>query len=118
MKKVLIVDDDKDLLFGLAALLTNKGYRILTVDDGNQAPYTTMAFHPDVIILDVHMPNADGLTICESLKSNSMTSHIPILMISADAEIRDIMPNCHADAFMSKPLRLISLYQHLEEWTA
>ena len=118
MKKILIVDDDKDLLFGLKALLTNRGYSIKTIDNGLSASDTTITFNPDLIMLDVHLADADGIKICFELKNNSRTRHIPILMISADTDDREVIECCPADAFMAKPLSLISLYNKVEIMTA
>jgi DNA-binding response OmpR family regulator len=118
MKKVLIVDDDRDLLLGLKTLLSYKGYNIRTTENGSLAPKITLTFRPDIIILDVHLRDSDGCTICNSLKSDVSTSHIPILMISADAEMKEIMNGCRADGFLPKPIRLVSLFCQLENLTA
>lgn len=118
MKKILIVDDDKDLLFGLKALLTNRGYTIKTIEDGRSASDTTLKFNPDLILLDVHLADTDGIEICYELKNNSRTRHIPILMISADSEDKEVIESCPADAFMAKPLSLISLYKKVDSLTA
>jgi two-component system, OmpR family, phosphate regulon response regulator PhoB len=118
MKKILIVDDDRDLLYGLNALLTNRGYSIKTIADGLSASDTTLNFNPDLIMLDVHLADSDGIKICFELKNNSRTSHIPILMISADSEDKEVIECCPADGFMAKPLSLISLYKKVESMTA
>ena len=118
MKKILIVDDDKDLLFGLRALLTNKGYEIKTISDGDLAPKALVSFAPDLIVLDVHMGKSDGRQICLELKSNAETRHIPILMISADEEGPEISRNYRADDFIAKPLSLVSLYNKVESLIA
>ena len=117
MKRILIVDDDKDLLYGLTALLTNKGYKIKTVDDGRMASWITKDFTPDLILLDLNFPNADGKDICHRLKEDSKTRHIPILMISGDSEAKDALIDCPVDAFMAKPLNLVCLYNKLEALT-
>ena len=118
MKKILIVDDDKDLLVGLNALLTNKGYKIKTIAEGLSASDMTQNFNPDLILLDVHLADSDGIQICFELKNNSRTRHIPILMISADSEDGEVIDHCPADGFMAKPLSLLSLYKTVESMTA
>jgi DNA-binding response OmpR family regulator len=118
MKKVLIIDDDKDLLNGLKALLSNKGYNIQTVSEGASALPATRDFRPDAIILDVHMPDLGGKEICQQLKQNKATRKIPIIMISADSDERDILKNCPADEFLEKPFSLRMLYSKLEALTA
>jgi DNA-binding response OmpR family regulator len=118
MKKILIVDDDSDLLYGLNALLTNKGYKIKTLDEGSTAIPVIEEFHPDIILLDVNLPGMDGRKICRLIKHNSMTMHIPIIMISANTEREDVTEVCDADDFMGKPFSLRSLYSKIETLTA
>jgi len=118
MKKILIIDDDKDLLYGLNAILKNKGYEIKTLADGTLARGAVKNFIPDVILLDVNLAKVDGRDICKEFKHNDQTSHIPILMISADSEAGEVMNKCPADAFMAKPLSLILLYNKIESLIA
>jgi DNA-binding response OmpR family regulator len=118
MKKILIIDDDQDLLFGLTALLTNKGYKIKTISEGHNAPDEILNFYPDVILLDLHLKDTDGRLVCRELKSNSKTKNIPILMISSDTDLAKIAADCPADAIMEKPLVLITLYNQLESLIA
>ena len=117
MKKILIVDDDKDLLYNLKALLTNKGYQIKTIEDGSKALPVSEVFCPDVILMDVHIDKVDGREICKMLKHNQSTSHIPVIMISADAVKKDIIETYQADDFMEKPFSLRILYSKLESIT-
>ena len=117
MKKILIIDDDHDLLFGLTALLTNKGYNIMTLSEAQEACDAAVHFHPDVILLDLHLKDGDGRQICRELKSNNKTKSVPILMISSDVELSKIVEDCPVDALMEKPLTLISLYNKLESLT-
>jgi DNA-binding response OmpR family regulator len=117
MKKVLIIDDDLDLLYGLTALLTNKGYKIKTVSEGSEISEATIGFYPDVILLDLHLKDTDGRKVCRELKSNSKTKNIPILMISSDIDLSKKVADCPVDAMMEKPITLISLYDKLEALT-
>jgi len=118
MKKLLIIDDDKDLLKVLNALLVNKGYEIKTLSDGAKATAVVPDFRPDLIVLDVHLVNIDGRDICYQLKHNTDTKDIPILMISADTDIKEIINKCPANDFIGKPLNLASLYDKIESMTS
>ena len=118
MKKILIVDDDEDLLYGLTALLTNKGYKIKTVAEGREVPNAMLTFFPDVILLDLHLKDGDGRQLCHALKGNNRTKNIPILMISSDTQLAEIVADCPVDATMEKPITLINLYNKLESLTA
>ncbi len=118
MKRILIIDDDPDLLNGLRALLTNKGYMTKILQDGNLTVGETEFFHPDIILMDVHIGQVDGREICLQLKHNKKTKHIPVIMISADANQHEIISKYEADDFMEKPFSLRILYSKLESLTA
>jgi len=117
MKKVLIIDDDLDLLYGLTALLTNKGYKIKTISEGSEVSKATINFFPDVILLDLHLKDTDGRKLCMELKSNSKTKNIPILMISSDIDLATKVAGFPVEATMEKPITLINLYNKLEALT-
>ncbi|PWU02861.1 MAG: hypothetical protein C5B52_04445 [Bacteroidetes bacterium] len=118
MKKVLIIDDDKDFLYCLKAILKHKGYDTEVIEDGTQARKVTLNFGPDVIVLDVHLDVVDGRDVCRALKANEQTKSIPIIMISANNEKKEILEKCTPEVFMNKPINLISLYRQLETLTA
>jgi len=118
MKKVLIIDDDKDFLFCLRAILAHKGYQTKALEKGSQAMDATLSFTPDVIVLDVHLEEVDGRDVCRELKDDKNTRGIPIIMISANNEKSEVLDRCNPEVFMNKPLNLISLYRQLESLTA
>lgn len=118
MKKVLIIDDDKDFIYCLRAILKHKGYETEAIDDGSQVRKATLNFTPDVIVLDVHLDLVDGRDVCRALKANEQTKNIPIIMISANNEKKEILEKCTPEVFMNKPLNLITLYRQLEVLTA
>ena len=82
-KKILIVDDEKDLLLMLEKRLTAEGYSVLTADNGKDAITIAKAKSPDLIILDVLMPGMGGGEVAEKLKDNSRTKNIPIIFLTA-----------------------------------
>jgi len=104
MKKILIVDDDKDLLFSLSAILSKKMYKILAINDGLAALDTASRFCPDIILLDVNLMNdVDGKELCNELKKNSRTSQIPVMMMSSQVNKAEIKKSCTPDDFIEKP---------------
>jgi len=115
LKKILIVDDDKDLLFNLTAILSKKMYKILAINDGAAALDTASRFHPDVILLDVNLEDdIDGKDVCNELKKNSITSQIPIMMMSAQITKAEIKKTCHPDDFIEKPFKPNILFTKIE----
>ena len=115
MKKILIVDDDPDMLINLKASLTKKGFHILTIEDGLSAIVASTIFHPDLILLDVHLNNnLDGREICYQLKHNDKTKDICVVMTSADVSKEEVSEVCEADDFIEKPFTLINLYSKIQ----
>ncbi|NQU84522.1 MAG: PAS domain S-box protein [Mariniphaga sp.] len=109
MKKILIIDDQKDNLTTIEALLKIKlpGCKILTALSGKEGIDIANEEKPDTILLDIIMPGMDGYTVCKKLKENDLTKHIPVVMITAiktDPESRIKGLDMGADAFLSKPI--------------
>ena len=82
-KKILIVDDEKDILLMLKKRLTAGGYSVLTADNGKDAITIAKSKSPDLIILDVLMPGMDGGEVAKKLKDNFRTQNIPIIFLTA-----------------------------------
>lgn len=104
-KKILVVDDDQDILDALRFLLEYGGYEVKTTEKGEYAENLrdTNGGLPDVIILDVLLSGKDGRLICQKLKNQEDTKHIPIIMISAHPNARQSVAAVGADDFLAKP---------------
>ena len=87
--KILVVDDVPENLRLLKTLLKSEGYDVRFAPSGQFALASLSRFMPDLILLDIMMPEMDGYTVCEQLKSNPSTEHIPVIFLSALAEGRD-----------------------------
>lgn len=81
--KILVVDDEKNLLLVLQTLLTNQGYSVFTASRGKDALVMARSKHPDLIILDVMLPDMHGPKVAEELKEDINTKDIPILFLTA-----------------------------------
>ncbi|UCC95670.1 MAG: response regulator [Candidatus Omnitrophota bacterium] len=81
-KRILIVDDEKDMLDIMEAILTVGGYSVLKASSGRDAIAMADKEHPDLIILDIKMPNMDGVATTDVLKNHRATSEIPIIYLS------------------------------------
>jgi len=105
--RVLVVDDDPDMAAFLARLLSREGMSAETVADADAAFAAVAAAAPDMIVLDVMLPGADGFTVCERLKSDPASAMIPIVLVTAleDQESRVRGIRAGADDFLSKPVR-------------
>ncbi|MFA6175454.1 MAG: response regulator [Phycisphaerae bacterium] len=83
MKKILIVDDESDILLTLGKRLTVAGYSVLTADNGHDAMSLAKSNHPDLIILDIVMPGMEGDEVAGKLKENPQTKNIPVIFLTA-----------------------------------
>ena len=106
LKKVLIVDDDRGMVYSLRRLLMMESkYNIETAFDGFEAGKKFTSFHPDLIILDIHMPGMDGFQVCRNIRNDPKNKNTNILIISGidePKEIKKIM-DMGADGFLQKP---------------
>ena len=104
--KILIVDDEEKNVKLIIAILKNYGYEFETAKNGLEAIEKTKAFAPDLILLDIMMPEMDGYEACRRLKENSETQHIPVVMVTAladrDSRIRGLESG--ANDFLTKPV--------------
>src|SRR6476659_1322219 len=86
---ILVVDDTPDNLRLLSAMLTQLGYEIRRVINGPTALKTAQAAPPDLILLDIMMPEVNGYEVCQHLKASEITRDIPVIFISALDEVFD-----------------------------
>ena len=109
MPRILAIDDNQDNLVTVSALLRNvlEECDVITAESGPEGIERAKSQSPDAILLDVRMPGMDGFEVCTALRSNLQTSHIPIIMLTAertDARSRVRGLELGADAFLTKPV--------------
>jgi DNA-binding response OmpR family regulator len=104
-KRILVVDDEVRVVLVIQKRLESAGYVVITAHDGYEGLKKARAESPDLIVLDLIMPNLNGYQICAMLKRDRMYRHIPILMLSARSQERDIQDGllAGAEAYMTKP---------------
>jgi len=102
-KRVLLVDDEPDLIRGARLWLRSVGYQTCEAHDGEQAVAAAAEEHPDAIILDVRMPRKNGLAVLAELKQREDTKRIPIVMLSASLVDQQRALDAGAKFFLSKP---------------
>ena len=104
-KKILVVEDDRDISELITYNLEREGYEIACLYDGGQAIDFVKKRKPELIILDLMLPEVDGIEICRTLKSDAATKHIPIVMLTAKGEEADVVVGLQmgADDYIPKP---------------
>ena len=111
MKKILVIDDLPENVFILQDRLMQEGYEVLTAYDGHggiEKAYSTL---PDLILLDVMMPDISGFEVCKILVNDERTKHIPIILVTARAGAEDTKEGLEAGAFdyIKKPFNRVEL---------
>lgn len=104
-QKVLVVDDEEDILELVEYNLAKNGFQVTCVTSGEDAMKTARAQMPDTVVLDLMLPGTDGLEVCRALKADSKTKSIPIVMLTAKGEEQDIVAGLEmgADDYVTKP---------------
>ena len=116
---ILVVDDDRELAQFIRREL-GEWYRVDTCPDGKMALEALLKGNYDLVVSDVIMPEMDGITLLKKIKSNSLISHIPVVLLTSKAEVSDKMEGIKhgADAFLSKPFSIEELHLHIDNLIA
>jgi CheY-like chemotaxis protein len=115
-EKILVVDDDIDTLRLVGLMLQRQGYQIVAANNGHQALTMSQAEKPDIILLDVMMPDMDGYEVCRRLRANTTTATIPIIMFTAKSQVDDKVTGFEAgaDDYLTKPTQPRELFAHIK----
>lgn len=114
-EKILIVDDDVDTLRLVGLMLQRQGYQIVAANNGHQAIVMAQSENPDLILLDIMMPDMDGHEVTRRLRENPSTSAIPIIMFTAKNQIDDKVLGFEVgiDDYLTKPTQPRELFAHI-----
>ncbi len=123
-KRILVVDDESDVTDLVAYHLKSKGFQVETVNDPNGSIGAARSFVPDLVILDVMMPDLNGIQICRMLRADPKLKKVPVIFLTAKAEENDRIQGLEmgADDYICKPfstkelvLRVQSIIRRLSE---
>ncbi len=104
-RKILIVDDEPNIVISLEFLLKKEGFAVAVAGDGEEALAQVAAFDPDLLLLDVMMPKKSGFEVCEALRADPRHAGLLILMLTAKGRDTEVAKGLAigADAYMTKP---------------
>ena len=116
VEKILIIDDDVDTLKLVGMMLQKQGYKIIASANGKQGLMQAEAENPDLILLDVMLPEMDGFQVAKHLRANALTVDTPILMFTAKAQLDDKVTGFEAgaDDYLTKPTHPTELRAHVK----
>ena len=105
-KKVVIFDDDEDILSICTYVLEERGWEVHTFTNCNDVTQKVAQVVPDVILMDNRIPDAGGIEATRELKNTEKLKNIPVIYFSADSDIQSLAANAGAEAFLAKPFDL------------
>jgi DNA-binding NtrC family response regulator len=108
-KRVLILDDDLDILQICTIVLKRKGYEVSTLNNSNQIVENVRASKPDVILMDNWIPGPGGIESTRLLKSDAELQDIPVIFFSANSNVSQLAEEAKADYFLQKPFDIAEL---------
>jgi two-component system cell cycle response regulator DivK len=108
-KRVLILDDDLDILQICTIVLKKKGFDVLTLNNSNQVVEQVKAYKPDVILMDNWIPGRGGIEATRILKMGADTQDIPVIFFSANSNVTQLAQEAKADYFLQKPFDISEL---------
>ena len=116
-KSILIIDDDRDVQSILRNSLESAGYKISVAENGAEAAASLKQSKPDLIILDIFLPDTDGYELCASLRKAPATSATPILLLSGMGEVEPELrgQDCGASGYIAKPFEVAQLLDRIQK---
>lgn len=116
-KRVLLVEDEPNIIEAISFVLSRDGYTVHTHEDGETAMDKLRAFPPDMVILDVMLPGRSGFDILRDIRGEETISDLPVLMLTAkgQAKDRELAMRLGADHFMTKPFSNREVREHVRE---
>jgi len=117
-KRVLVVDDEPDIVETIKFRLVNAGFEVITAGDGEEALKKVREENPDLVLLDILLPKKDGYAVCQEIKSNPSLETIPVIMVTIKGEKEDkfrALIDIGANGYITKPFDSDKLVQQVKE---
>jgi CheY-like chemotaxis protein len=118
-KKVLIVDDEPDTIIFLSQWLEDNGYEACSATDGDHGMQVALSEKPDIILMDLRMPNQTGMQLYRALRLQEAFKHIPVIFVTGMTEFQIFGKECSPlpkpEAFIEKPINLNALHTAIKQ---
>lgn len=116
-KKILIADDEQNIVISLEFLMKREGFEVMIASDGDTALARARVDHPDLILLDVMMPKRNGFEVCQAIKADPALQDIKILMLTAKGRDTEVAKGLAmgADGYMTKPFSTRELVSRVSQ---
>ena len=117
-KKILIVEDEKDIILVLRNALEKNGYEVIDANDGEQALEKVSSEKPDLVILDIMIPKLDGISVNLRLKDNPSTKGLPVIVITGKSHMEELLKiknELSVAAYLEKPFSVAMLIEKISQ---
>ncbi len=117
-KKILIIDDEKDLIEVLSFRLQSYGYQVISATDGESGLKKVKSEQPNLIILDLMMPNMDGYEVARRLKADALSSSIPVIVLTAAVtpDLSNKISRLNVSGYLIKPFEPEALLEAIKKF--
>lgn len=117
MSKILIAEDERDIRELIAFTLRFAGFEVFTTTNGEEALNILDQVQPDLVLLDIRMPRVNGYQVCQKIKTNPETQHIPVVFLSAKGQESEVLEgySVGADEYIVKPFSPDQLIERVKE---
>jgi len=109
MNKIFVLDDDQDILSLVETILSMNNFNVKAIWNWEEIYSNIADFKPNLVLLDVMLKGADGRDICKKIHSNKETENVPVVLFSANPEMRKCINDCMAQDFVGKPFEISDL---------
>ncbi len=116
MKKIIVVDDDPEILDSFNIILSEEGYKVYLKNDGKNLLSCIKSINPNLILLDFRLPGKNGDEITKEIKNQNGLSNIPIIIVSANYKAEDKSLKAGASDFIAKPFDIDFLLEKIKEY--
>lgn len=117
-KRIYILEDSEDIQDILTMVFEEEGYEVKSFSTVGEFNTGRSLTKPDIYLLDVMLPDGNGLDVCAELKENELTSGIPVVIMTANSQIEKMKTDCLAEKFISKPFDIFEVADIVSQLTA
>lgn len=119
-QKILVCDDERPIVRLIQVNLERQGYQVVTAFDGKEGLEKIRSEKPNLVVLDVMMPYMDGFEVLKNIRREPETEHLPVIMLTAKAQDKDVFEGYHygADMYLTKPFNPMELISFVKRITS
>ncbi|WP_426328706.1 response regulator transcription factor [Pedobacter sp. R-06] len=112
-KRIYVLEDDQDIRDIIEMILTEEKYEVISFSSINEFMLKDKHDQADLFLLDIRLPDGNGINVCEKLKKDFNTKKIPVLMMSAHSSKNEVQNSCGAQGFIAKPFDIYKLIEQV-----